>query len=1107
MARNIIEFDSYNADVVSYNSYDPTKTVLGPDIYQFTGTTPYDYYIGPNTTAYRDITQDTGVSNWGSIEVIPYTGDTQWVFVLRGNSTTIATMGIAAYEFNKSNYTYTFKGTSTLTNVDATARTWYNLSADLRYYTAGTVNVSGTTVNGIGTDWINNRIPVGARIGFGSTDRNQISTWYRISNYPNVVAKSGFTGGVPTCVVLDSLGNTYVAGAFTSYSGVSSNRIIKLTSGGTIDTTFNIGSGFNATVNCITIDSEGKLYVGGSFTTYNGVTNNRIIKLNTNGTKDSSFDNSTGFTSGNVNVIKIDSLGDLYVGGSFSLYKGVTNNNIVKLTTGGTINTTFNTVFSAGTGFNGAVNDIVVDNSNNIYVGGTFTSYKGSATNVTRIAKLDLSGNTSPSFVVGAGFNGTVQCLHYNPSNDSIIVGGFFSSYKSVSNVYLTILSSLGDAIVSSKSVDQINSFYYSNNKLYTYTNANKIVKYNTTDTNLVIDGDFNPNIILSTVSTLSNLGLTYNPSNDSLYIISNDLTRDVGLVKVDGTYGDYDLSYTTTPDYSAQRITINASASTLSGSSYVIEDLRLFAPKENLSIFMAQGISWDDFTIAGTAISSPSSDFLGLQKGAYSLRDFGYTNTSSFNNSFYGGNVTPSCRVYTHNSEKRLYFLGGSGRLLKLNYLAPNIYATPAGAGIQTYYTNNQLYVSSISSPALSQFTSGVIDIGTLQNGTASGVTSLFTNSNQGYVQYPLDDNTTMFQTPITYFMSEVPPGSTTTYPTVGNVSRIYHMPEIDRLISLNISSTAKSYILRFNTNLQQPTLTNTLYSRDTYNELAYNNSFDMSFLVNGQQLQGSTANINSPKYPDTLGTGFYGSTCDGVLHLSRPLSTIQNNLYAVPLNCEAKYVDTTNNVFITPKYTLPNVIAINGLFINQLKEYGSGVFSIPPEVIVIHYRTSGIDDNSGEWTEFTNVKDLNDNIICDGVLETITIQFRFSYKIAGNTCIPNRIYSFALSYEDDRTDSHYSPSVSKTNLNSRIFAWRQESLWNSNIPNLKIRLYNTSNNNIVFYDTVTNSNSGTWEYSTDGINWNPWSSSADAIGNYIRYIADFIPSGIKLKVCLNQI
>ena len=65
--------------------------------------------------------------------------------------------------------------------------------------------------------------------------------------------------------------------------------------------------------------------------------------------------------------------------------------------------------------------------------------------------------------------------------------------------------------------------------------------------------------------------------------------------------------------------------------------------------------------------------------------------------------------------------------------------------------------------------------------------------------------------------------------------------------------------------------------------------------------------------------------------------MSTIQNNLYAIPMSCEALYVDYSNNVFITPKYTLPNVITITGLLFNSQKQYGSYPFAIQHFQIIL--------------------------------------------------------------------------------------------------------------------------------------------------------------------------
>jgi hypothetical protein len=54
----------------------------------------------------------------------------------------------------------------------------------------------------------------------------------------------------------------------------------------------------------------------GDFTTYKGVAAIRIIRLNPDGSKDTDFDNSTGFNN-TVLEFQLDSNNKLYVGGAF----------------------------------------------------------------------------------------------------------------------------------------------------------------------------------------------------------------------------------------------------------------------------------------------------------------------------------------------------------------------------------------------------------------------------------------------------------------------------------------------------------------------------------------------------------------------------------------------------------------------------------------------------------------------------------------------------------------------------------------------------------------------------------------------------------------------
>jgi hypothetical protein len=201
-----------------------------------------------------------------------------------------------------------------------------------------------------------------------------------------------------------------VGGGFTNYRGVanSARAIAKLsTSDGSIDTTFHpvsASSGFNGNVFALALDASGTtLYVGGSFTNYRGVVNsaNRIAKISTSdGSIDTTFhpvSASSGFN-GSVSALALDASGTtLYVGGGFTNYRGVANSAraIAKLSTSdGSIDTTFHPVSATG-GFSGGVDvvtTLALDSTGaTLYVGGNFTSYRGVANSANRIAKLSTS--------------------------------------------------------------------------------------------------------------------------------------------------------------------------------------------------------------------------------------------------------------------------------------------------------------------------------------------------------------------------------------------------------------------------------------------------------------------------------------------------------------------------------------------------------------------------------------------------------------------------------------------------------------------------------------------------------------------------------------------
>ena len=78
----------------------------------------------------------------------------------------------------------------------------------------------------------------------------------------------------------DSSGDMYLGGAFSTINGVSRNRLMKLKPGAgspTIETRFDIGTGFNNTVRALALAENGELWVGGDFTQLNGSTTVRFI--------------------------------------------------------------------------------------------------------------------------------------------------------------------------------------------------------------------------------------------------------------------------------------------------------------------------------------------------------------------------------------------------------------------------------------------------------------------------------------------------------------------------------------------------------------------------------------------------------------------------------------------------------------------------------------------------------------------------------------------------------------------------------------------------------------------------------------------------------------
>jgi uncharacterized delta-60 repeat protein len=215
-----------------------------------------------------------------------------------------------------------------------------------------------------------------------------------------------------------------IAGDFTTISGSSRNRVARLNNDGTLDTTFNPGTGANSTVNIVLEQPDGKILIAGSFTSYNGTTSNRIARLNSDGSLDTSFNISTG--AGNtINAMVLQPDGKILIGGSFTTYAGTSINRIARLNTDGTLDSTFN----PGTGANSTVRTFAVQPDGKIIVGGSLLAYNG--TSRIRLARINSDGSLDTTFNPGTGANSTIWTMSLR-DDGKLFIGGAFDQYNSV---------------------------------------------------------------------------------------------------------------------------------------------------------------------------------------------------------------------------------------------------------------------------------------------------------------------------------------------------------------------------------------------------------------------------------------------------------------------------------------------------------------------------------------------------------------------------------------------------------------------------------------------------------------------------------------------------
>jgi uncharacterized delta-60 repeat protein len=221
------------------------------------------------------------------------------------------------------------------------------------------------------------------------------------------------------CSVIQSDGKLLVGGDFSSYNGVSANCIARLDLNDNIDTSFHVGTGSNGRVSALYEQPDNKILVAGGFQYFNGDSCFGILRLMPDGNLDLGFKRNPGVNSYTYSIA-MQTDGKIIIGGAFTICDGISASRIARLNTDGTIDTSFHT----GSGFDAIVYSVNIQPDGKIIAAGIFSAYNGN-TAVNRIVRLNTDGTIDNTFTI-TYINNFLYTSALQPDG-KIIIGGDFT--------------------------------------------------------------------------------------------------------------------------------------------------------------------------------------------------------------------------------------------------------------------------------------------------------------------------------------------------------------------------------------------------------------------------------------------------------------------------------------------------------------------------------------------------------------------------------------------------------------------------------------------------------------------------------------------------------
>lgn len=196
--------------------------------------------------------------------------------------------------------------------------------------------------------------------------------------------------GTVTELAVQTDGKIIIGGDFTRVNGIARKNIARLNLDGTLDPSFDSGSGFDDLINDLAVQTDGRILVGGNFNKYNGTAQAALARLNSDGSLDVSFTPAIP-DSQNVNAVVVQPDGKILIGGSFQSVNSTARTALARLNSDGSLDNTFNPILG-----NPGISSILLQSDGKIVIGGGFIGVNGF--NRSNLARLNSDGSLDTSF-------------------------------------------------------------------------------------------------------------------------------------------------------------------------------------------------------------------------------------------------------------------------------------------------------------------------------------------------------------------------------------------------------------------------------------------------------------------------------------------------------------------------------------------------------------------------------------------------------------------------------------------------------------------------------------------------------------------------------------